>query len=47
MGKSPRLNKCPVYDTKQSLMVRLVLRNVVYPFIAIAPGSTLAQSGNS
>ena len=36
------LNECPEYDTKQSDSE--ALENIEYPFIAIAPRSTLAWS---
>ena len=42
--------ECPRYDTKQSdgmaSVMREVLGNAEYPFIAIASGSTLAWSDN-
>ena len=39
-------NDCPGYNTKQSDgKAPLMLEFWEYPFIAIAPGSTLAQSG--
>ena len=44
-------NDCPGYDTKQSdgevpAMLEL-MGNMEYPFIAIAPRSTLARSGST
>ena len=43
--KTPPKKKCPGYDTKQSDgKVRVILE---YPFIAIAPRSTLAWSGST
>ena len=49
-GKTPP-NECPGYDTKQSdgeVPVNAgALGNAEYPFIAIAPRSTLARSGST
>ena len=50
-GVRPSPNKCPEYDTKQSdgevpAMLEL-WGNAEYPFIAIAPRSTLSRSGST
>ena len=42
-GKPPTNNEYPIYDTKQ---YDGDLKNAEYPFIAIAPSSTLARSGS-
>ena len=44
VGLISPFNECPRYDTKQSDAG--ALGNAVYFFIAIAPRSTLAWSGN-
>ena len=52
MGKTiHHHDKFPGYDTKQSdVQIRVMLelwRNAEYPFIAIAPRSTLPRSGST
>ena len=40
-------NECPRYDTKQFHGEAIVMGNAEYPFIAIAPRSTLSRSGST
>ena len=40
-------NECPGYDTKRSGEVPGDWGNVEYPFIVIAPKSTLARNGST
>ena len=51
-GVRPPPNECPRYDTKQpdgddTKQPAGALGNAEYPFIAIAPRSTLARSGST